>query len=73
MSARFTDEAKFEIDLLLPVECWGLSEDALDDQAGALLRLTYVKGYTDATRDAKSGKIGGLLVRIARLCAASHA
>jgi hypothetical protein len=59
-----TDEAAFEIDLELPTECWDL--DDLDEEQAALFRMCFVYGYVKATRDAKSGKIGELLTRVAR-------
>jgi hypothetical protein len=59
-----TDEAQFEIDLDLPHECW--AREDLDDELAALFRLTYIAGYVKATKDAKSGKIGSLISRVAR-------
>jgi hypothetical protein len=64
MKPTLTPEAAFEVDLELPYECWERKD--LDEDLAALFRLTYIAGYVAATKDAKSGKIGSLISRVAR-------
>jgi len=58
------DDAQFEVELELPTECWARKD--VDEELAAIFRLVFVSGYVKATKDAKSGKIGSLIQRVAR-------